>query len=457
MGIEPVHFGSVFLYKNGFRIAPYGDNGFDYFGLDTRKAQKHFDLLGSRDLIGRIEIIGDNPDFKEISSRDGGLVRNDHYKTMVKCFIDQCLKKLENYLNKVQWTNKEDKDREDLSALNNIIAKSALLKLVSDEVDDDETDLLDADRLNLNIRAQELISTASTKDIESLKKIANKLGDNEFVSETKEIANEHEKILQLQSDLLAQGVERQRLEDEKKKLESELTLEREKNTYLRTSSRSLSEDAKGLVHNIKHTSKQIKSSVDHLYDAVRTGKTKEKDIISKLISIRFNIDKVLKIASLITRANFKSDVNHQTIDVVKYILQYVSIYGDIFEKNQLSFTLTDNDSSYIKRVSALDIALVIDDLISNAQKAGADNIEIFISMPSESILSVQFSDDGSGVEPKFIKSPESMFELGITTTDGSGIGLHSVRKTLANMQGEIKFLGNNLRLNGATFEIIFKK
>jgi hypothetical protein len=33
MGIEPVRYGSIFLYKNGFRIHPYGDEGNDWLGL----------------------------------------------------------------------------------------------------------------------------------------------------------------------------------------------------------------------------------------------------------------------------------------------------------------------------------------------------------------------------------------------------------------------------------------
>lgn len=154
MGIQPVNFGSIFLYKNGFRIPPYGDYGFDYFGLDSRKTQKHFARFGSRDLIGRIEIIGGNPNFKEISSRDGGLVRNEHYNALVRFFINNTLIKLENYANQVQFTSKEDKDKEDLSALNNITAKSALLNLISSEIDDEETELLDTDKENLNIKAQ---------------------------------------------------------------------------------------------------------------------------------------------------------------------------------------------------------------------------------------------------------------------------------------------------------------
>lgn len=455
MGLEPIHFGSVFLYKNGFRIAPYGDVGFDYFGLDTRKTQKHFDLLGSRDLIGRIEIAGNNPNFRESSSRDGGLVRNEYYHSLVKCFIDECLKKLENYLNKVQWTTKEDKDKEDLSALNNILAKSALLKLISDEVDDDGTELLDTDKENLNIRSQEILNNASTKDIEALKIIANKLGDKTFSKEAESTEKELQQVLELQKKLVEEERARIKAEEEKNKLEEQLALEKEKNTYLRTSSRSLSEDAKGLVHNIKITSRRITSNVDTLYDKILNGKIKQEEILSRLGVIKFNAEKALKISMLITRSNFRTYQNEQEVDLVKYITQYIDVYSEMYEKDSLEFEVENHNAELIKKVSLLDISIILDDLISNSEKADAKKIFLDISNPTKNSLKLLFSDNGKGVQKKFLDDPEQLFELGVTTTDGSGIGLNSVRKALKAMKGEIKFIGNSKKLKGASFEVLF--
>lgn len=459
MGIQPVNFGSIFLYKNGFRIPPYGDYGFDYFGLDSRKTQKHFDRFGSRDLIGRIEIIGGNPNFKEISSRDGGLVRNEHYNTLVRFFINNTLLKLENYANKVQFTSKEDKDKEDLSALNNITAKSALLHLISDEIDDGQTELLDTDKENLNIRTQELLQAATAKDIDALKTIAEKLGDKTFSKETGKTEKELEKIKELQKKIVEQEEVRKKAEEEKKKLEEQLALEKEKNTFLRATSKGLNEDAKGLVHNIKHTTKNIRSSVDGLIGKIKSGNYKEKDIFDKLQVIKFNNEKVLKIAKIITRANFKTDENSQVIDVVKYITQYIEIYDEIFDKNKLKIECIKNDFSFVKRLSALDIALILDDLISNSEKAGAKNVVLEFKNNKSNEIAILVSDNGKGVPERFKKNPDGMFELGVSegTVDGSGIGLHAVRKTLKPMHGQIEFLGNNVRLKGATFKITISK
>src|SRR5690606_15034400 len=56
MGVETVNFGSIFLFNHGFRIFPFGELGDDPFGIDKRKGQGHSRYLGTRELIGSIEI-----------------------------------------------------------------------------------------------------------------------------------------------------------------------------------------------------------------------------------------------------------------------------------------------------------------------------------------------------------------------------------------------------------------
>jgi signal transduction histidine kinase len=460
MGIPSVQFGSIFLYRNGFRIAPYGNPSDDSFGIDSRHAQGVWRTIGLRDLIGRIEIIGDQEKhFLETSSRDGGLVKNEYYHALLKCFDKHCLTKLENYLEKISWKNKADKDREDLSALDNIKSKSALLKLLSEEIEDEQVELLDADRENLSIRTQELLKEASSKDIKALKLIAKILNNNTFIKEAEKTSNEYEKILELQKKLIEEEASRHKAEEEKAKLADQLAIEIEKNTFLRATSRGLNDDAKGLVHNIKHTSKNINSSIDNLISKIKSNSYKEKDIFDKLQVIKFNNKKVLKIAEIITRANFKTDVNSQILDVVKYIVQYLEIYDEIFEKNKLKIKCFPNDSSFIKRLSALDISLILDDLISNSVKATAKNVKVDFKSNGPNELQILISDDGNGVPTKFVENPDAMFELGISqaTVGGSGIGLYSVKKTLKPMNGLIEFVGNAIILKGATFKITITK
>lgn len=85
-GVQPVNYGSVFIYKNGFRINPYGDPGQDFFKIDQRKTQGWSRYLGTREIMGRISIKGDNDQFIETSSRANGFVRTPAVISLEKFF-----------------------------------------------------------------------------------------------------------------------------------------------------------------------------------------------------------------------------------------------------------------------------------------------------------------------------------------------------------------------------------
>ena len=94
MGIQPVRYGSIFIYKNGFRIYPYGEPGADVFNIDKRKAQGYNRYLGTRDLMGRIEIHGGNSGFIEPTSRAGGFLGTEAVKQLQKFLTHNVLKVL---------------------------------------------------------------------------------------------------------------------------------------------------------------------------------------------------------------------------------------------------------------------------------------------------------------------------------------------------------------------------
>ena len=102
MGVQPVNFGSIFLYKNGFRIQPYGDKGDDSWGIDYRYQQGRMRFLGSRSLFGRVSIETNSKQFVEVSSRDGGLQKTKGYYELIKLF-EKAHRALEKYVVGVLW------------------------------------------------------------------------------------------------------------------------------------------------------------------------------------------------------------------------------------------------------------------------------------------------------------------------------------------------------------------
>lgn len=113
-GVRSVDFGSIFLFLNGFRIAPYGDRGDDWLGLDVRKTQGTARYLSSRDVVGRIEISGSEKEFKPISSREG-LKKTASFDQLRETFFFDVLRKLESFVVEgLNWDSIPDSLRQEV-------------------------------------------------------------------------------------------------------------------------------------------------------------------------------------------------------------------------------------------------------------------------------------------------------------------------------------------------------
>lgn len=244
-------------------------------------------------------------------------------------------------------------------------------------------------------------------------------------------------------------------EEKARKIQEELELEREKNTYLLSSDRSMSEDAKGMVHNIKLIALTLQAKLDNLIEDVRDEDIDKSEILKALTSMRYQNEKSLKISKLITRANFRADKENRFINVMGYIRQYLSIYKDITGRDNITFVISGGNIDYSRKISTLDISVILDNLISNSIKASATVVAISAQINSNNKLDVTVSDNGEGLSQRFLDNPEKIFELGVTSTDGSGLGLYTIRNILKDMGSTISFIGNSVKLKGASFLITF--
>lgn len=97
MGIPQVSYGNIFIFKNGFRILPYGEKEDDFFGINLRQQQGVRRYFGTRDLVGRIEINGAAIGFTEVSSRDKGFIKTRQVDELKEFFLNK-MKILETYV-----------------------------------------------------------------------------------------------------------------------------------------------------------------------------------------------------------------------------------------------------------------------------------------------------------------------------------------------------------------------
>jgi signal transduction histidine kinase len=197
MKMKVVNFGSIFLFKNGFRVLPYGEPEDDSFGIDRRKSQGYSRFLGTRELLGKIDIIGNNNEFRETSSRSGGLIQTNGFNELVISFMEHCLKRLEKYVVDVQWAKATyrglDRESSDISALNNVEAKALMINVISKIIKGKDVELLDYDKEFLNVLGEKLQDIVP--DVFSdLERIAKKTNDESFLNEIHKVEERYVKL-----------------------------------------------------------------------------------------------------------------------------------------------------------------------------------------------------------------------------------------------------------------------
>lgn len=494
MGIQPVNYGNIFLFRNGFRILPFGNYNDDSWGINQRAQQGYNRFLGTRDLFGRVDVETDDINaIKEVSSRDGGLIQTNASKQLMEYFtlIHHRLERYvvgvlwgEGFLKKEYFKNQQtalqersnlqqtDKDKDSsLHLYENIGSKIDFMQLIKSLANDTDINIL-----YYNAQLADIVSNVSETEliqmqmIEDARKVAYQTGDAYLMDKITQFENhmdelrrqkeeadkkaEEERIKAQTAQKKAQEEQKKREREEKKRIEAEKErdIQIQKALYI-SATRNTTQEVQDITHAISVSSTSLLSLISTLAREVELENISLTEQLEKIHKIGFFANKIKQLSLLITKADIVALKTKTKVDVPKYIKEYVSNFS-----NSASIIVYDStlSTSPLKFLSLLDIGIVLDNLISNSIKAGAGKIVLTISNEKNAII-VDFSDDGSGVNMAEFTS-DSIFEEGITNRrGGSGIGLHTVKYTMEErLHGSIVYVGNGIHnLKGATFRLIF--
>lgn len=96
-GLRVRDYGNIRLYRDDFRIYPYGEAKNDWLDIDRRQTQGMMRFFGTRDLIGYIQISKkNNLNLKPLTNRQG-LEENKDFEQLREFVIEVCVKTLESY------------------------------------------------------------------------------------------------------------------------------------------------------------------------------------------------------------------------------------------------------------------------------------------------------------------------------------------------------------------------
>lgn len=449
MGIRSVDYGHIFMYKNGLRIYPYGERGEDPLKMDNRKAQGHSRYLGTREVIGFIDIKGDNEELRETSSRGDGLVITKAYSELKAWFL-VTLRRLERYgIDIIDWGN--DLSPDDYINLSNEDRVDALLVLIER--------LTKAKDIISYELSPEILDILNQKQQSSAPAILKSLKEDIY-SEDLDKSAIVEKIAQVEKDISQLKKIKDEAEDEalnvnikNEELAQKLDSEKKQGIFQRSIIGMEKEQIIGLQHQIRHSSSRIKQNIQNLIENVDFDKLGEKTK-KYLTIISLEASKIESIANFVTKANFKltgSEIEEDLISFFSDYIQEIYLAEKPLIKSGLRKIIVEDNYLKLFKLSfrPLEITTLIDNFINNSEKAGASEIR-FKFQNQDGKLGIEINDNGKGIPVEYLGE---VFNFGFTTTDGSGIGLAHIKNIVSNLKGTINV--SSVVGEGSTFEIFF--
>lgn len=486
MGVEPVNYGNVFLFRNGFRILPFGESGDDSWGLNKRQQQGYNRFIGTRDLFGRVDVETDDANLiKEKTSRDSGLIETEASHQLMDYFT-QVHRRLERYVVGVLWgegfvrkdyfvnQNSALKAREQLQEVDkdsdsakhlyeNIGSKVDFLQLIKSLVNDKSINVLQYNEDLANIVANpsetEVIQVQMLDDV---RKLAEKTNDvfllgkiQEFEKHLDELRRQKEKAERKaeEESQKAEAAKKQAQEEKEKreKIQKELEQKSKQNLFL-LSVGSLDKDRiLKYHHDIRIHAATIHNTIGQILKKANKGVLTNEETTKLIERISRANDKITSIAQFATKANYSIDADEIEADIVSYISEYVNnvlpeFYGE------LTLHCVINSCSKIIKFAPIEASIFIDNMVSNTSKFNAKHFDVVFERVEDAIC-MTISDDGDGLSPKVV-TPDSILEKGYTTTNGSGLGLYNVAAFVNNVLKGTISVDNSQNKKG--FKLIIK-
>ncbi len=401
----------------------------DFQREDGTKTKKKYELKGW---------IGIHATIDSKDAVDANFIRNEIYHP----------NKLRIYVrNKLAVANYFDM-RESTQAMANYIEGEISFDILDD---DDLPDIATSSRQDFldDERVEKLIEIVDPI-VNTLFKLRNKIGqqiraeNNEYIEQLKEIERkkrEEEEAARKQAEETAKRAEAERAEAEARAREAldRAEAEKKRSQYILSVSSIDDKNVMNAIHSIYNKATRIKENIDDLSNIP----TFPKEGIKFMEKISLSNQYILYLSKPISKAGYVIENNdgNKTVNITKFIKEYLTNVLSVAYSEDMNFDLCgDLDSVYDIKIKPLSFVMVIENIIGNAIKANADNMLVKVQS-SQSDYCVYFKDNGDGISTKF-NDVDHLFNFGVTTTSGSGLGLYYARKYIKDIKGTIQLKQN---------------
>ena len=420
-------FGGIKIYRDNFRVKPYGDIGNDWLLLDQKKVKDtHGYLVGNNQVIGVVKI-GDetNPLLIDATNREG-IIENEAYSQLVG-FLTRCTNLISDVRRKAYLAEQEE------------IQKLA-----------DEKKKIDSQFENL----KELY-----KEDDFVKQIGKLFSNDADVSAQK--IDELLKTYIKHTEKKKQGIEKiqndynRHYSETQKAYQAKIDFqESELNLYKNLASLGM------LTGSFGHETSDIVSRIQtslllvNLYLDNGMDSNQIKDVVA-IVSGDF--DRIYAYSNLIV--NFLRK-RKRTLDSEINLSSALKEIGGFYQTIVKSFDITLNfvcEETIEYKIKQIDFESIVINMITNAfeQVKGRENRKITVTISqSTSHLIIYFEDSGAGVPEGKEKEIFRPFET--TKENGIGLGLNIVKDIVEKYHGDISVKRSETLL-GAKFIVALPK
>lgn len=394
-GAPTKDYGNIKLFRDDFRVLPYGEKENDWLGIDNKHAQGTFRTFGTRDLIGYVQITKQyNPILKDATSRQGLNEDVTEFEDF-KSFIWQCIILLQDYVfNQIrQETEKQGEIIKDKVKViqSDIIEFQKEMPLLYEDIR-----ISDEDRSKLVQRTHDALQSIN-ENVATVEQANRQLSSRVKVME--KIVGAETRIYDM--------------------------LHAVKNRLGALNAVVLEFEATAQENNIS-------------YDSTFAKKT------------------IRDISNMVLAAMRRSSPKRTKRDVIilsDFVQEFIDESKIIYPEIQFEFHQDNYDRIFIN-VEELKISL--ENLLDNSIKAMKNEVDkkiLIYIMREEKNIRLYFEDNGMGVPPEYAPF---IFNVSFSKTNGSGIGLSNVLDFMKEEGGNINLMERG-KLKGASFEMTFPK
>lgn len=422
MGIQPVNYGNIFIYRNGFHVSPYGEEHYDIFGLNIRKTQGYNRYLATRELIGFISIKDSKNLFKETSSRNNGFIENGYFRTLEDFYMSFIQRPLERYVQIINWG--EIKDTGEEIYLTDTSIEDSVKDNFKKYISRDGFNILDFNsELDFEKNNSEKIIERIFESINNSKPDKNKLDDD-----TKTLSKQ------------IRDLKKENTETEKKAVK----IERKAN-LLEAQNKNLVEKRDGasygeqITHHFTILAENLDYALDDLLDIKNNIQESDKEkflsAIEGIRSTKLEME-VFRYLLLGTSFDLKAPDIINWYEITDWYLNKGGrrTYYDNFNS---SCNIVANDGGeWLIDSSHTDLVMMIENFYRNAFEHGASFIDFTYYENC-----IEITSDSELIDESLVGT---IFELGFSTKkNGTGIGLSQVRSFLLDNNFQVTAKNTN--------------